>query len=64
MGDGSPAGFNAESHGFHVQAEVKWTAAKNLKVTFGVDVFGGKPNGLFGRYDDRDRVYTEARWSF
>jgi len=43
---------------------VKWTAAKNLKVTFGVDVFGGKPNGLFGRYDDRDRVYTEARWSF
>ena len=43
---------------------VKWPAANNLKVTFGVDVFGGKPNGLFGRYDDRDRVYTEARWSF
>ena len=44
--------------------KLKWAAGKNLKVTFGVDVFGGKQNGLFGRYDDSDRVYTEARWSF
>lgn len=44
--------------------KLKWAAAKNLKVTFGVDIFGGKSNGLFGRYDDSDRVYTEARWSF
>lgn len=49
---------------FMFRPKVRWSAAKNLRVVFGVDVFGGKPTGLFGRYDDRDRVYTEARWSF
>lgn len=41
-----------------------WSANKNLRVVFGVDTFGGPANGIFGRYADRDRVYTEARWSF
>ena len=29
-----------------------------------LDAFGGGSTGLFGRYADRDRVYTEARWTF
>lgn len=41
-----------------------WSAYKNWRVVFGVDAFGGPANGVFGRYADRDRVYTEARWSF
>jgi hypothetical protein len=44
--------------------KVTWSASRSWRVVFGVDVLGGKPTGLFGRYDDRDRVYTEARWSF
>lgn len=27
----------------------------------GADVFGGRRDGIFGRYDDRDRVYVEFR---
>ena len=41
-----------------------WSANKSTRVVFGVDAFGGAANGIFGRYADRDRVYTEARWSF
>ena len=28
--------------------KLKWTATRNLKVTFGVDVFGGKPTACLG----------------
>ncbi|MBS0346317.1 MAG: hypothetical protein JSR69_07620 [Proteobacteria bacterium] len=44
--------------------KVIWSASKSWKMTFGADIFGGKPEGLFGRYDQQDRVYTEARWYF
>ena len=27
----------------------------------GADIFGGRENSLFGRFDDRDRVYVELR---
>ena len=30
----------------------------------GVDIFEGPATGLFGAFDDKDRVYTEARYSF
>jgi len=30
----------------------------------GVDVFGGPPTGLFGQYDQQDRVYSELRYDF
>jgi len=29
-----------------------------------VDVFTGPPTGLFGRFDDNDRVYFELRRDF
>lgn len=41
-----------------------WAAAKNWRLSLGVDVFHGRPTGLFGRFDDRDRVYGEARFDF
>ena len=30
----------------------------------GADVFNGPAMGLFGRYDQADRVYSELRYSF
>jgi hypothetical protein len=30
----------------------------------GVDVFTGPQDGLFGRYNNRDRVYAELRYDF
>src|SRR5207248_3285886 len=41
-----------------------WSAARNWRLTMGVDVFHGPATGLFGRFDDRDRVYGEARYDF
>ena len=44
--------------------KVSWMFEKNLRLAVGVDIFGGPPTGLFGRYDNNDRVYTELRSSF
>lgn len=49
---------------FMFRPRVIWSAAKDLRVAFGVDAFGGDTAGVFGRYSGRDRVYAEARWSF
>lgn len=49
---------------FMLRPRVIWSASKNWRLVFGADVFGGDATGAFGRYSDRDRVYTEARWSF
>lgn len=49
---------------FMFRPKVIWSASRNLRMAFGVDSFGGKSSGLFGQYADRDRIYTEARWSF
>jgi len=41
-----------------------WYARPNWRLAAGVDIFDGPPLGYFGRFDDRDRVYLEARYSF
>jgi hypothetical protein len=30
----------------------------------GADIFTGRDAGVFGRFDNRDRAYTEFRYSF
>jgi hypothetical protein len=47
-----------------VRPRLNWYAAKNTKVAVGVDIFTGDIDGYFGRYNNRDRVYTELRYSF
>ncbi|WP_374262853.1 DUF1302 family protein [Zoogloea sp.] len=49
---------------YMVRPKLIWSASKSWRVVLGVDAFGGSSTGMFGRYADRDRVYTEARWSF
>ena len=44
--------------------KVTWNFERNWRVAVGADVFKGPPLGLFGRYDGRDRVYSEVRYSF
>ena len=43
---------------------VMWNFEKNWLFAAGVDVFKGPPDGLFGRYEGKDRVYSELRYSF
>lgn len=46
------------------QFKLTWKADGNWRLAAGVDVFEGPSNGLFGVFDNKDRVYTEARYSF
>lgn len=41
-----------------------WKRGANARVRVGADFFGGVPEGQFGRYGDRDRVWAEYRYSF
>jgi hypothetical protein len=47
-----------------VRPRLNWYAARNLVLSVGVDIFTGPSNGLFGRYNNRDRAYLEARYDF
>jgi hypothetical protein len=44
------------------QFKMNWRMDGNWRASFGVDVFSG--DYLFGRFGDRDRVYTEVRYTF
>ena len=47
-----------------LRAMLTWKYDANLRFRAGVDVFAGNPLGMFGRFDDSDRVWAEARYSF
>lgn len=44
--------------------KLSWGFQRNWRLLFGLDVFGGPSDGLFGQFDDKDRVYTELRYDF
>jgi hypothetical protein len=47
-----------------IRPRLNWHAAPNLTVSVGADIFTGRDAGVFGRFDNRDRAYTEFRYSF
>ncbi|MCM8595274.1 DUF1302 family protein [Accumulibacter sp.] len=47
-----------------LRPRVSWNFEKNWGFAFGVDIFEGQPLGYFGRYDAKDRVYTELQYNF
>lgn len=44
--------------------KINWHFAENWRMVAGTAFFGGKSLGLFGRFDNRDRVFTEFRYTF
>lgn len=44
--------------------KIMWTLSGKWRWVLGADVFGGARTGLFGQYDDKDRIYTELRYIF
>jgi hypothetical protein len=50
--------------GAMIRPRLAWTPVRNLSIAFGADIFNGDRNGAFGRYADKDRAYTEIRYSF
>ncbi|MEP7062452.1 MAG: DUF1302 family protein [Betaproteobacteria bacterium] len=55
---------NFRDGGEIIRPRLNWNAARNLMVSVGVDIFSGSTDTFFGRYGNRDRVYTEARLDF
>ena len=55
---------NFKNGGGWVRPRLNWFPAKNTTVGFGVDIFTGPSDGYFGRYNNRDRVYSEVRLDF
>jgi hypothetical protein len=47
-----------------IRPRLNWKPDQNLLVAFGVDVFTGGSDTFFGRYGNRDRIYTEIRYDF
>lgn len=43
---------------------VSWNIQRNWRLMLGADIFSGPQLGMFGRYDQHDRVYSEVRYSF
>lgn len=46
------------------QLKFNWLYSDHWRLSAGVDVFEGPTDGLFGQYHDRDRIYTEVRYTF
>ncbi|HUX65345.1 hypothetical protein [Sulfuricella sp.] len=44
--------------------KLTWKLDGNWRLAAAVDIFEGPATGLFGAFDDKDRVYTEVRYSF
>jgi hypothetical protein len=41
-----------------------WNFQRNWRLLVGADIFKGPALGMFGRYDQQDRMYSEVRYSF
>ena len=44
--------------------KLSWNFQRNWRLLLGADIFHGPRLGFFGQYDQKDRVYTELRYSF
>lgn len=47
-----------------LRPRLTWSFERNWRLVLGADIFKGPATGLFGRYDQQDRVYSEVRYSF
>ncbi len=46
---------------YMLRPKLVWNITPAWRGQFGADIFGGRSQGLFGRFDARDRVYMELR---
>lgn len=46
---------------YMLRPKLIWNITQEWRGQVGADLFGGRKAGLFGRYDDQDRVYMEVR---
>ena len=47
-----------------LRPKLTWKFMRNWRMALGADIFSGRSTGIFGRFSQNDRVYTEWRYSF
>lgn len=47
-----------------LRPRLAWNFERNWRLLLGADIFKGPATGLFGMYDQKDRIYSEVRYSF
>jgi len=47
-----------------LRPRLTWNFQRNWRMLFGADIFKGPPTGLFGQFDQKDRIYSEVRFTF
>jgi hypothetical protein len=55
---------SANRSDFLFRPRLTWSFERNWRLLVGADIFTGPISGMFGRYDQQDRVYSEVRYSF
>ncbi|MEP6656019.1 MAG: DUF1302 family protein [Betaproteobacteria bacterium] len=55
---------NLKDGGGLIRPRLSWAAARNITMSVGADVFTGPSDSFFGRFNNRDRLYTEVRYDF
>lgn len=47
-----------------IRPKITFRATDHLQARIGLDIFEGSQDGIFGQYDNRDRIYAEAIYDF
>lgn len=47
-----------------LRPRLSWNFERNWRLLVGADIFSGPNTALFGQFDNKDRIYSEVRYSF
>ncbi len=56
--------FGLDKNDYLLRPKINYKISERWQVAAGADIFGGKPAGNFGRFDDKDRIYAELKYVF
>lgn len=56
--------FGLDKNDYLLRPKINYKINERWQVAAGADIFGGEPNGNFGRFDNKDRTYIELKYVF
>jgi hypothetical protein len=56
--------YNLDRQDWLARPSVTWEPPGDWRLRVGADIFNGPEDSLFGRFDDRDRIYVDLRFDF
>ena len=55
---------NLKEVDFMIRPRISYSFKGSWRFAFGLDIFEGDPDGFFGQFDEKDRVYVELGFIF